>query len=459
MIETEEQQFMDLIEKVRGQADKFRLLSYTEKIFYQDAVAFFEHGKGYFEKRFFWTSADQDFSIVGLGSVFRFIGEQDRFMDVERQWKDCLSSIYIENPYQIPGTGPVLMGGFSFHEDDQPDEIWELFENNEMVLPEIVLTNYQGESYITHHIPILLDQTIDEVIGMLKEQRVHMLRPLMNRTQARCILKQNVAPEEWKELVKAATEEIKKGLFSKVVLARELRTTYDRDLSQSAVLMNLMEEQHQSYIYAIENGDACFVGASPERLVKVEDNHLLSTCLAGTAPRGETAEEDKKIGQDLLEDEKNLQEHAFVVEMIRQAVEACCDEVDIPEKPALLPLKNLQHLYTPVRGELKEGKTLLHVVKRLHPTPALGGEPREQALEFIKHHERLNRGWYAGPVGWMDASGNGEFAVAIRSALLNGNQASLFAGCGIVKDSDPEKEYKETEMKLMPMLSALGGSS
>ncbi|TCT17527.1 isochorismate synthase [Melghiribacillus thermohalophilus] len=456
MVEIEEQ-LSGLIQKLKRDQRNFMLLSYTEKILFQDPIAFFENGKALFEKRFFWSSADQDFSVVGLGSVARLTGSQDRFMNVEEKWHEILTTIFIENPYTIPGTGPVIMGGFSFHEQEQLDGIWADFEHNEMVLPQIILTNYRGNSYITHQIPIRVEQTAEKIMEQINEHRLHTLKPRSEMRQAECILKQDLNPDAWKDLVKFATDEIKKGSFSKVVLARELRATYDQNVSPASVLMNLVEEQHHSYIYAFESNGTCFVGASPERLVKVEDNCLLSTCLAGTAPRGGTVSEDEKIGQELLKDRKNLQEHAYVVDMIRQAVESCCDEVDIPDGPVLLPLKNLQHLYTPVRGKLKEGKTLLHVVKQLHPTPALGGEPRNEALHFIRQYERLNRGWYAGPVGWMDASGNGEFAVAIRSALLNGNQASLFAGCGIVRDSDPEEEFKETEIKLTPMLSALGG--
>ncbi|UOQ94207.1 chorismate-binding protein [Halobacillus shinanisalinarum] len=141
---------------------------------------------------------------------------------------------------------------------------------------------------------------------------------------------------------------------------------------------------------------------------------------SGTVPRGKDEKEDYLLGQHLLNDPKNRQEHDFVVQMIREAVEACCYNIDIPSAPVVYPLKNLQHLYTPVTATLESGYTLLDVVERLHPTPALGGMPQKQSVDYIRKNETLNRGWYAGPVGWFDGHNNGEFAVAIRSALLQG---------------------------------------
>jgi len=141
--------------------------------------------------------------------------------------------------------------------------------------------------------------------------------------------------------------------------------------------------------------------------------------------------------------------------MIRNSIENYCSDVQIPKEPIIYPLKNLQHLYTPVTATLKNGQSIFDIIKQLHPTPALGGVPREKSLAFIRDHELLDRGWYGSPVGWLDSNQNAEFAVAIRSGLIQGDEASLFAGCGIMKDSDPEAEYEETNIKFLPMLSVL----
>jgi menaquinone-specific isochorismate synthase len=167
--------------------------------------------------------------------------------------------------------------------------------------------------------------------------------------------------------------------------------------------------------------------------------------------------DDKLLGDSLLNDDKNLIEHQYVVDMIKSAMEDTCSEVVIPQHPRLLKLKHIQHLYTPVKGRINQESSLLSLVERLHPTPALGGFPKEKAVEKIREVEDLDRGFYAGPLGWFDHQGNGEFAVAIRSGLIQGNEASLFAGCGVVGDSLSDLEFEETKIKFKPMLSALGG--
>ncbi|WP_226374402.1 isochorismate synthase [Virgibacillus alimentarius] len=243
----------------------------------------------------------------------------------------------------------------------------------------------------------------------------------------------------------------------KIVLARELRLELKNKAEISAIIDKLIKTQATSYIFAFENGNDCFIGATPERLVKLEKNQLLSTCLAGTAPRGNTKEEDTRIGISLLDDEKNREEHDFVVKMIKRAINDYCTDIDIPGKPVIYPLKNLQHLFTPVIAKLKDKYSIFDIVRELHPTPALGGTPTEESLAFIREHEQLDRGWYGAPIGWLDSNQNSEFAVAIRSGLIKGDKASLFAGCGVVKDSDIEAEYEETNIKFLPMLSVLGG--
>ena len=218
-----------------------------------------------------------------------------------------------------------------------------------------------------------------------------------------------------------------------------------------------MLEQRDSYVFAFESGGDCFIGASPERLVKKENNKVYSTCLAGSIARGNDTLEDNTLGDELLNDDKNLQEHQYVVDMIKEAIEDTCSNVDIPIRPKLLKLRHIQHLYTPVRGVAKPGTSLLQIAEKLHPTPALGGLPKDSAILKIREVEDLDRGLYGGPLGWFDYRRNGEFAVAIRSGLIQSNEASIFAGCGVVEDSIAEVEYQETKIKFKPMLSALGG--
>jgi menaquinone-specific isochorismate synthase len=299
------------------------------------------------------------------------------------------------------------------------------------------------------------NEEIIKKIGMLirllyqeQKQQTSSLPPLITYKE--------VQKEEWIDAVKKTIENIRKGKFDKVVLAREARLSFADAIDPSVVLQQLREQQPFSYIFAFEQEGQCFIGASPEQLVKKEKDTCYSICLAGSIRRGKTLQEDEQLGKWLMNDEKNLREHQFVVQMIKEAIEAVCKRVQIPSSPQLLKLQHIQHLYTPVIGEKCRAASVLSIVEQMHPTPALGGTPREKAIKEIREAEPLDRGWYAAPIGWMDAEGNGEFAVAIRSGLLQGKEASIFAGCGVVVDSDPMSEYEETKVKFTPMLSALG---
>jgi isochorismate synthase len=254
--------------------------------------------------------------------------------------------------------------------------------------------------------------------------------------------------------VAAGAREVREGLLKKVVLARGVKvraTGFDA----ADTLRRLRADYPTCTLFAIVRGDRCFLGATPERLVRVRGGEVNAMALAGSAPRGETEEEDRRFGAMLLAGPKDRLEHAVVVEVLREALTTVCTSVSVAEAPTLLRFRNVQHLHTPIVARLRGRSTVLDLVRLLHPTPAVGGVPREKALQWIGRHEGLDRGWYAGPVGWIDRAGEGEFAVAIRSALVRRDEATLFAGCGIVGDSDPDQEYAESGLKLRPMLSAL----
>jgi isochorismate synthase len=206
----------------------------------------------------------------------------------------------------------------------------------------------------------------------------------------------------------------------------------------------------------MQRGTRFFVGATPERLVQAQDGNIYTMALAGSAPRGATPAEDERIGNALLQSEKNRTEHAIVVGQVEAVLAQHCHHVEVAREPRLLKLKNVQHLETPVKGTLLPQRCILDVIADLHPTPAVGGFPREDALATIRRVEQLDRGWYAGPLGWIGASGHGEFAVALRSGLIEQSEATLFAGCGIVGDSEPRSEYEESRLKLQVMLRSLG---
>ena len=224
-----------------------------------------------------------------------------------------------------------------------------------------------------------------------------------------------------------------------------------------AVLRRLRAANPSATIIAVATPGHCFLGATPERLVRLAGRDVEVTCLAGSIARGATESEDEQLASTLLSSAKDRTEHEVVVRSTQAALATVCSEViRAPGTPRVARSRSVQHLATPLRGRLANGGCVLDLVDRLHPTPAVGGFPRDVALSAIREREGIDRGWYAGPSAGSTGPGDGEFAVAIRSALLAGREATLYAGSGIVADSDPEAEYAETCLKLEPMLAALG---
>ncbi|WP_085991495.1 isochorismate synthase [Oceanobacillus senegalensis] len=461
MVEIEAGQIESVIEKaikkIKNEKD-FQLVSITNKIKHHDPLAFFEGGKEINKCRTFWTSSQKDFYLVGIGQAYEMTAGNSRFKDTKYAWQQLMQNATIYNPYESAGTGMVALGGMEFDPMKEKTEQWGNFPASHFTIPEFLLTIYNNECYYTINILVRKNDHPQQLANEMKQQE-NLLFAKRTIKDQRLIIKdkQEIGVVNWKNAVRMATEKIRVGEAEKVVLAREMRLMFHQEADITSIIQKLIATQPNSYIFAFEREGDCFVGATPERLVKREKNRLLSTCLAGTAPRGITEEEDKKISQTLMNDQKNRQEHDFVVQMIKQAMVDYCTDVEIPEEPVIYPLKNLQHLYTPVTATLKQGYSIFDIVEKLHPTPALGGTPREESMAFIREHEQLDRGWYGAPIGWIDSNMHGEFAVAIRSALMQGNEASLFAGCGVIRDSDPDAEYEETNIKFLPMLSVLGG--
>ena len=225
----------------------------------------------------------------------------------------------------------------------------------------------------------------------------------------------------------------------------------------AATLTALADRYDGCFVFGYQLGDASWVGASPELLVSLEKGRVRALSLAGTSARGESIDEDDELGGALIASAKERSEHDLVVRATREALSSLCRDLSVPDSPRLLRMAGIQHLQTPIEGTAAPGVDLLDALLTMHPTPAVGGSPREPALEAIARLEGMDRGWYAGPIGWMDMNGEGAFAVALRSALLRDREALLYAGAGIVAGSDPDRELAEAELKLHPLLEALRG--
>ena len=450
------------IEKAKNSSASI-LMSDIQKIDMIDPLTFFYAGKEkYRGERFFWKHPSQNKYLVGLGTCEEIVTNQgaDRFFHVEKKWKQLIEQAVINNTEDHQGTGPVAFGCFSFDPLKEKTSLWSHFSAAVFRLPKFMLSIIDNQAFLTTNVICNSSQDPDIYIGIEKERQKLLTRaafPCIKYDEVILNDRMDVRSEEWLDSVKKVVQDLKKGPLKKVVLARELRLFFNEHVHIESALNRLLSEQLDSYVFAMESNEDCFIGATPERLVRKEQEHAFSACLAGSTARGHNEEEDTQLGEALLKDDKNRIEHQYVVNVIRQAMEETCHEVKIPSAPQLLKLKHIQHLYTPVIGTLDQHISILSLVEKLHPTPALGGFPKEEAKAKIREVEALDRGLYAGPIGWLDYRGNGDFAVAIRSGLIQGNEASIFAGCGIVEDSVAQFEFEETNIKFKPMLSALGG--
>jgi salicylate biosynthesis isochorismate synthase/menaquinone-specific isochorismate synthase len=264
-------------------------------------------------------------------------------------------------------------------------------------------------------------------------------------------------PSHYEEAVASAVQRIGTGALEKVVLAREVEVLAPSEHDPTAVFGLLRDAFPSCFVFAVGRGDATFVAASPELLVRREGARASTVALAGSTRRSADPAVDDHLGEQLLRSDKDREENEIVARRIARALRPHSVWVTAAPEPVLVRVANIQHLASPIRAQLARPLGAIDLAGLLHPTPAVGGEPWESAERLIPALEGLDRGWYAGPIGWTDASGDGEFCVALRCALLRGRHARLYAGAGIVRDSDPASELAETEVKLQALLPVLSG--
>ncbi len=439
------------------------LFSHVEAITNKRPIDIYQSSEYLYKgERFYWKDPDNELYLAGIGianKIQSLTNGEKRFKEIKDKWADIMESAIVNGVNSGKGTGPLCFGGFSFNsKDTELDSAWNRFGSYLFYIPKFLITETKHGTYLTSSIYLTPHMSDQEIQQFMEERDALLSMSVTGQKEMPAIIdQQEHIVEEWKQAILKSVEDIKEGQMEKIVLARELSLRFEDDVPSYKVLENLMVQQNGSFIFGLESGEDCFIGASPERLIKKEGAVVFSACLAGSTPRSDDAEIDTALGDELLHDDKNRSEHQFVVNMIKKAMEEHCVEINIPDAPVLMKLKNIQHLYTPVNCVSLPGTSVLDFVELLHPTPALGGAPRNIAMEKIERYEGMDRGFYAAPIGWMDIHGNGDFSVGIRSGLLKKDKASLYAGCGIVEKSNPDSEYMETKVKFKPMLSALEG--
>ena len=369
--------------------------------------------------------------LVGWGNYASTVVKgANRFTDARNWWHQQLEKFAIADSVHASGTGPILFTSFSFDPD----------EDSVLVIPQIVVGMRNGSSWITwigdqpqpkllEEVPLLQDAEFNWGDGSL-------------------------SPAEWQVRVAQAIKEIEDTNLEKVVLARDLKINSHRPIDARKILRNLSAEYPSTWIFSV----AGLIGATPELLLRLSRGMVTSRVLAGTISKTGDDEKDLALAASLARSSKDLEEHEYAVRSVADALDPFCTSTNVPESPFVLHLANVMHLATDVTGALIESKKSVDaftILEKLHPSAAVCGTPTNVAADLIKRIEGMSRGRYAGPVGWLDARGDGELGIALRCGQITGSEIQIYAGCGIVAGSNPEKELSESSAKFAPMRSAL----
>jgi isochorismate synthase len=414
-------------------------------------------------ERFFCLELPQrdDFVLAALGTAAEIeLSGPDRFgsaaAGARRLGRLTLGGA---DPAAPPAAGPVLVGGFAFAPDGGSAPEWSSFGSGRLVLPEVSLARRGGEARVTVNLGIDGDEAPEALLDRARRRLEELLPAPMPVLDPDPVERTRVAgaapPAHYESAVARAVERIQAGELQKVVLAREVRAHAPGDHDPAPVYDALRAAFPECYCYCVGSGDAAFLGASPELLVRRDGARAQTVALAGTTRRSADPAVDDYLGEQLLRSAKDREEQAIVARRIERTLRPVSVWVTTSPDPVLVRVQNVQHLATAIRAQLAEPLSALELAGLLHPTPAVGGEPREVAEPLIPALEGLDRGWYAGGIGWTDLADDGEFCVALRCALLRDSVAHLYAGCGIVRDSVPAEELAETEVKLEALLPLL----
>ena len=415
------------------------------------------------ERWFCFEQPSRDASAVAaLGSAAELREDGtggDRFGAVAARWRELAGAAVGATTDGPPGSGLVAVGGFAFADDGGGAPHWAGFPPALLTVPEVALARSGDDVRLTFAVAAQPDDVPDDLVARL-ERRAGELRneplPLLDPTTVgRHRIASAAPPEHYESAVARAVERIRAGDLEKVVLAREVQVHAAAPYDGAALHGVLREAFADCYVFCAGAGESAFLAASPELLVRREGMRATTVALAGSTRRSADPAVDAHLGEQLMSSEKDRAEQAIVSRRIVAALRPHAVWVAAAPEPTLVRVANIQHLGTPIRAQLATPRSAVELAGLLHPTPAVGGEPLHRARPLIPALEGLDRGWYAGPVGWTDASDDGEFCVALRCALLSGSVARCYAGVGVVRDSDPSSELAETETKLQALLPVL----
>ncbi len=435
-----------------------RLVSATVEVEIGDPCAAVFASRLASDRWFCWEEPDRGFALAGLGVAHEAVSRGvERFHDVARECLAVKAEAILDEPPGLPaGAGPVWAGGFAFSPDGGSGSSWSSLPPASLTLPELSLCGYDGRSFLTANAVVGpgddaagVGDRLQARLSALRSDALPMLDP---HPSAEAEIRSVRPPADFEATVAEATRRIDDGQMRKVVLAREVVVSAASAHDTAAVFGAMREQFTSCFCFCVGTPEAAFIGASPELLVRRSGASVSTVALAGSTRRSSDPAVDDHLGEQLLRSDKNRREHRIVAERIVRKLRPHAVWVEKGEEPEVIKVANIQHLGTPVIAQLAEPLSAVELAGLMHPTPAVGGEPAPRALAAIAELEQMDRGWYAGPVGWMDATEDGEFCVALRSGLIRDRDAHLYAGVGIVSGSDPEAELEETEIKLRALL-------
>ena len=368
--------------------------------------------------------------LIGWGEALRLEATgPNRIIELDTQWRDAVSNAEVTDEVNLSGSGLICFGSIAFSDKSPSTSV--------LIIPKVIVGKHQDKLWLT-------------TVNIDKDKALDLISFDSTFTSASFEPGQ-ITPEQYVLNVERAVEEIASKNIEKVVLARDLKASVSESFNINPVLRKLEKKFDTCYIYSV----AGLFGASPELLVKVERKQFSARVLAGTAGRGTDPGVDQAIGSALFDSPKNRSEHKYAIDSLVASLQKFSDEIDVDDKPFSIALPNLWHLASDVRALLNSDASSLQVVNALHPSAAVAGTPRDKALEVIEAIENVDRGRYAGPVGWLGADGDGVWAIALRGAQLENNVLTAFAGCGIVAESDAQAELAEAVLKFKPIVDAL----
>ncbi|MGA0797593.1 MAG: isochorismate synthase [Candidatus Nanopelagicales bacterium] len=369
--------------------------------------------------------------IVAWGEIARkeFIGTE-RFSRAHKWWKDFVATLKVEDLVQTQGSGAIAFASFAFDAFNEPSMV---------VVPKYLVGRNEIGSWLTVFGEADLNQVTADIFS--KTYSISSPGKLDFANGA-------LSDDKWQAAVANAISRIENGEIDKIVLAKDEVVTSENLIDPRFLMKNLAKNFDECWTFSV----AGLVGATPELLIRKENEQVLSRVLAGTIA---ISDDSKQMAEQLLASEKDISEHEFAVKSVADALALHCTNMTVPSDPVVLTLANLAHLATDIRGVLVDNAPALALAGALHPTAAVCGTPKSRARVLISELEQMDRGRYAGPVGWFDSEGNGEFGIALRCAHISENSARLFAGAGIVAGSNPQSELHEIETKLTAIKSSL----